>query len=297
MKKMMEATEYANPGQTPVLAADSPIYRALKKLQRLYPDEVGEKKLVLFLGLLHFEMMKQEVGGKLMGGSGWAQMFAEAGIFTPGVCNSLTGGKYVKRTREAYEITLIWNEIQKDFAYSDYCNSQPAPHSSKEEWLQKLVNECPTIHYWNTIENFLLNYFRLIRGQRSGDWPLTLSSIDNDLGWIFAFDRNSYSRLTPTFLLDMSKLPDLHPDVHQAFMSGLFGVQRSNKKFSVMSLDQSHEHSIKYVKEDGGSRGNYQDKFEKEMLEVSRPEILRAVHEFEEVLGKFWRTILLYQFF
>ena len=86
-------------------------------------------------------------------------------------------------------------------------------------------------------------------------------------------------------------------DVHQAFMSGLFGVQRSNKKFSVMSLDQSHEHSIKYVKEDGGSRGNYQDKFKKEMLEISRTEIIRAVHEFEEVLGKFWRTILLFKFF
>ena len=43
MKQMMKATEYANPGQTPVLVSDSPIYQALKKLQWLYPDEVGEK--------------------------------------------------------------------------------------------------------------------------------------------------------------------------------------------------------------------------------------------------------------
>ena len=40
-------------------------------------------------------------------------------------------------------------------------------------------------------------------------------------------------------------------------------------------------YSIKDVKEDGGSRGNYQDKSEKEMFEI-----IRAVHEFEEVLGK-----------
>ena len=82
MKQMMKATEYANPGQTPVLVSDSPIYQALKKLQWLYPDEVGEKRLVLFMGLLHYKMMKQECGRKLMGGSGWDEMFVKSGIFT-----------------------------------------------------------------------------------------------------------------------------------------------------------------------------------------------------------------------
>ena len=71
MKMMMKATEHANPGQIPVLVADSPIYTILKKLQWLYPDEVGESKNVIFLGMLHLEMAVQECGGKLMGGSGW----------------------------------------------------------------------------------------------------------------------------------------------------------------------------------------------------------------------------------
>ena len=137
---------------------------------------MGERILVIFLGLLHYEMMKQEVGGKLLGGSGWEEMFAEAGVFTPGVCNSLTGGKYVKRTRSAYEMTLIWIEIMKEKAYIEYCSNQPGPHSSKEDWLKKLDAECPSINYWNTIQNFLMNYFKLIRGQRFGNWSLTLSS-------------------------------------------------------------------------------------------------------------------------
>jgi len=42
----------------------------------------------------------------------------------------------------------------------------------------------------------------------------------------------------------MAELPQHHPEVYAGFM-----VQRSEKKFSLMGLDQSQQHSIKLLKE------------------------------------------------
>ena len=285
MLMMAEAIEYLNPGQTPVIEGDGPLYNIMKKLQLMYPDEVGETKIVSFIGLLHMEMCDQECGGKLMGGSGWEDIFSISGVFTPGVCNSLLGGKHVKRTRYSYELTLLWLSIMKERAWEENVKAV-GPHLPRYEWEKRLDDLCPTINYWNIVQEFLMSYFKFVRAQRIGDWILTLSTIYYFLGWIFGLDRGLYSRIIPWFLRDMALLPETHPEVHDAFMEGLFGVQRSHSKFSMMALDQSHEHSVKLAKEDGGNRGLYYEPEEKEMIEVSRPEVLRVIHEFENAMGE-----------
>ena len=93
-------------------------------------------------------------------------------------------------------------------------------------------------------------------------------------------------RMTPWFHRHMTMLPEKHPEVHEVFMEGLFVVQRSSTKFSLMELDQSQEHSVQLVKSDGGSRGVYYDQEEKEMLEISRPEVLRVINKSEYAIGE-----------
>ena len=80
-----------------------------------------------------------------------------------------------------------------------------------------------------------------------GNWPLTLNACDDLCPWFFAFGHTNYAHWTPVFLKDVACLPDTHPSVHEAFMEGKFVVQRSDKKFSLMALDQSQEHSIKFL--------------------------------------------------
>ena len=82
------------------------------------------------------------------------------------------------------------------------------------------------------------------------------------------------------FLRDVAQLPTLHPDVQDNFMKGHFVVQRSDKKFSIMGLNQSQEHSIRMPKEDGGPKGLYNKVEEKMVIELSRAEVLRVVEEF-----------------
>ena len=253
-----------------------------KKCQLKYPDEVGESKMVCVMGFLHIEMASQECGGKLLVGSGWERMFILAKVFTPGVATSLLGGKHVKRTRYAYQLTLAFIHVLRITAYKDYCQENYGPNESIEMWEERLAEKAPTISYWRMVEGYLLNICRFVRGQRLGDWQLTLNALTNLCPWFFVFGHTNYARWIPVFLRDMARLPDGHPSVHEAFVEGKFVVQRSKKKFSLMALDQSQEHSIKLLKEDSGTKGLYGQKDEKEIIELSKPEVLRVIEEFED---------------
>ena len=69
-----KATDFINPGQVPVIVGDCPLYAQQKKCQWKFPDEVGETKMVCFMGFLHIEMASQQCGGKLLAGSSWERM-------------------------------------------------------------------------------------------------------------------------------------------------------------------------------------------------------------------------------
>ena len=203
-------------------------------------------------------------------------------IFTPGISASLLGGKHVKMTRNAYLISLVWMELLRQRAYDTYCQSV-GPHEPLNKWEQRIYDMSPTAFYWgHIVRNFLLTYFSFIRNQRQGNWLGTLESIEMLCPYFFALGHTNYSRWVPMFLRDMAQLPTLHPDVHDNFMKGHFVVHRSDKKFSLMGLDQSQEHSIRMLKEDGGPKGLYNQVKENMVIELSRAEVLRVVEEFED---------------
>ena len=94
----------------------------------------------------------------------------------------------------------------------------------------------------------------------------------------------NYARWMPVFLKDMACLPETHPSVHEGFMEGKFVVQRSDKKFSLMALDQSQEHSIKFLKDNSEAKGLYGQPEAKEVIALSKPEVLRVIDEFENAV-------------
>ena len=94
----------------------------------------------------------------------------------------------------------------------------------------------------------------------------------------------NHARWMPVFLKDMACLRETHPSVHEGFMEGKFVVQRSNKKFSLMALDQSQELSIKFLKENSEAKGLYGQPQEKEVIALSKPEVLRVTDEFKNAV-------------
>ena len=121
--------------------------------------------------------------------------------------------------------------------------------------------------YWGKIlRNFLLPNCCFIRNQRLGNWP---GKLDDLCPYFFALGHINYSRWVHVFLRDMTQPPHRHPDVHAKFMEGHFVVQRSDKKLSLMGLDQSQEHSIKLLKEDSGPKSLYSHAEDKAVIELS----------------------------
>ena len=103
MKHSMEVaiavTRKLNPGQTPVLTLDQPLYALAKQLQWQHPEDLGEDKFVVMAGGLHIEMAIITTIGTLLEMSGWCEAVSTAGITTPGRAQSLTGSKHVKNAR------------------------------------------------------------------------------------------------------------------------------------------------------------------------------------------------------
>ena len=255
--RVKKVTSFVNPGQIPVIVGDCNLYGIQKKYQWRYPQEVGESEMVCMMGFLHIEMASQECGGSLLAGSGWDRMFTQAKIFTPGVSASLLGGKHVKLTRYAYQLTLAWLHMLKLQAYAEHCQLVWGPHETMEMWEKLLVSNAPTFGYWKIVKDYLLINSSFVRGQRAVDWPLTLNACYNLCPWFFTFGHTNYARWMPVSLKDMACLPEAHPDVHKAFMDGKFVVQRDNKKLSLMSLDQNQEDSFKLQKDTAGAKGLY----------------------------------------
>ncbi len=176
-------------------------------------------------------MASQEFGERLLAGSGWKRVFSTATVFTPGVAISLLGGKHVKRTYYAYQFTLTWLNTLKMQAYDEYGHDGYGSHEPIKLWERGLISShnllldhSARLHAYTC---YILCHF--VRGQRTGDWPSTLKSIE-EICPFFAFGQTNYAWWTPVFLKDMPRLPQIHPTVHEAFMEGKFVVQCYDKK-------------------------------------------------------------------
>ena len=76
--------EHVNPGRTPVVTLDQPLFALVKQIQWKWPDKYGEDKMVVMFGGLHIQMAALKTLGNWLRGSGWVQ----AEIATPGTANS-----------------------------------------------------------------------------------------------------------------------------------------------------------------------------------------------------------------
>ncbi len=105
--------------------------------------------------------------------SGWKRMFSTATVFTPGVAISLLGGKHVKRTCYAYQLTLTWLNTctLKMQAYDEYRHDGYGPQEPiklRERGLisshNLLLDHSTRLHAYTC---YILYHF--VRGQQTGD--------------------------------------------------------------------------------------------------------------------------------
>ena len=79
----------------------------------------------------------------------------------------------------------------------------------------------------------------------------------------------------------MILLEESHPVVFAEFMSGNFVVQKTQRNFSSIPIDHTHEQNNKCVKGDRGAIGLTENTSELLRWMVSGPEIARVINEFQ----------------
>ena len=105
MDVMKKAMEHLNPGQTPAVTFDQPLFALAKQIQWKWPESYSEDQIVVMFGKLHIEMAALRTLGNWLQGSGWVQALAQAKIATAGTAESFLRASHVLRTRRAHQVT------------------------------------------------------------------------------------------------------------------------------------------------------------------------------------------------
>ena len=97
-------------------------------------------------------------------------------------------------------------------------------------------------------------------------------------------DKTTYARWIPVHIKDMVNLQEIHPNVARHFSECHFTVQKTNRAFSAMAIDEAYEQNNEIVKGNGGAIGLIQNASPLRRWMVARPEISRAVNNFDDLL-------------
>ena len=164
-----------NPGQTPVIAADQPIYAVAKQIQWHRLDQYDEEKLVMMFGGLHIEMAAPKSIGTLLRDSGWTGALTDAGIASTGTAESFLTASSITRTRQMHQITACCLHKLMKITYSDYCTETAVSYDGVqrfEAWCDSRKQQSPQFQFWYLVLSMELEILSLIRSFREANFDL-----------------------------------------------------------------------------------------------------------------------------
>ena len=280
------AVHKINPGQTPVMACDQPLYALAKIIQWNFPGLYGESQFVVMLGGLHIEMAALKALGRCLTGSGWVETLTDAGLSTPGTAESFLTAAHVRRCRHFHEVTAASLYILQHRAYVSYKALRSdvdadATEMSFEDWCTHQMAKQPQFAFWSLILQFEIAVLLFVRSVRTGNFQLYIESLTNMAPWFFALDRTHYARWVPVHIRDMTQLSHINASVLSEFMAGKFTVNKTGRAFSSIAIDQAHEQLNAAVKGDGGIIGLTENETALRRWLIAGPEIARLLDDFE----------------
>ena len=283
MTVVKQAVQFLNPGQTPVLACDQPLFALAKEIQWKWPESFGEDQMVIMLGGLHIEMTCLKTIGTWLDGSGWVQALVTAEVTTAGRADALLQASHVTRTRYAHQVTAACLFQLKQLAYRQYVETRGDTDQTEfSVWCKEREMESPQFKYWSITLEFELLILIFVRSIRESNFALYIASLREIVPWFFALDRTNYSRWLSVHIKDMLELQEKHPALLQSFVDGKFTVTKTSHAFSAISLDQAHEQNNALVKGEGGAVGLTESPSALLRWMVAGPEIARVVQEFQD---------------
>ena len=272
-----------NPGQTPVIAMDQPLFAVAKQIQWHWPEHYGEKYFVIMFGGLHIEMDFMKAIGSWLCDSGWTIALTDAGVASPGSAESFLKASKITRTRRAHQVTACSLHILLHRAYESYIDNleEGSVVLSFQSWCDQQCATIPQFQFWHIALELELLLLTFVRSIRQANFDLYCDALSKMAPWFFSMNCTNYARWIPIHLRDKFALKDNAPDVALEFRKGNFTVSKTTCRFSAMAIDQAHEQNNALVKGDGGAVGLTENPNALRRWMVSGPEIARVISEFE----------------
>ena len=104
MKVLKRTTEYLNPGPTPVLTVDQPLYALAKKIQWEIGGDLAEDRFVVMVAPFHTEDKSLKVVGQWLEESGWLSTPVQPGVATSGRAEGIKKGSHNTCTQYAHQV-------------------------------------------------------------------------------------------------------------------------------------------------------------------------------------------------
>ena len=81
-----------------------------------------------------------------------------------------------------------------------------------------------------------------------------VSSLKQVVKWYYACDHYHYARWVTVHLYNLVNSPTTSPYLYKCFSDTYFNFQKSNKKFSLMRINQAHEQNNAAIMGMGGAK-------------------------------------------
>jgi hypothetical protein len=214
MSVIEKATSITNPGQTPVITCDQPLFKLMKEIQWTWPDSFGEDRFVVILGGLHIKMSLLKCLGNLLENTGWTAALEEGQIASPGTAESFLKVAHVKKTLHAHHVTACALYALREEAYKEFSESG-IECKSMEDWCSSQAENHPQFLFWNLILRTELDIFAWDKAVHEGDFEKYVCTLQN-LQWLYhALDHQNYARCVAVHLRDMLTLKNDHPYLYE----------------------------------------------------------------------------------
>ena len=158
----------------------------------------------------------------------------------------------------------------------------------REKLLEKktsLSEESKTAELW-------IQYLKMVdilqtfwKAERTGNWLLHLSVVQEMLPYLAAAGRNLYTKSAYLYLQSMNNLNNTNPTVYDSFVAGNHVVRRSNRAWAGLSSDLTIEQTLMQgAKSTGGlTRGRGITEFQRAKWVLSMPACTEMSNAMQEV--------------
>ena len=224
MEIAKKTTQLLNPLQITCGGCDQPVFKITKDLQWRFPELFGQDKYFCIFGSLHIEKS----------------------ILI--LCSSLIEGSGLNKIMNSCGLSIVGTDSLVTVNHDESGDKEPVM-----EWLKDQCDKSEMCHYWYLILDLMLNLLIFVRSIREGNFSLYVSSLKQVVKWYFALGHYHYARWVTVHLYDLINLPSTSPYLYKCFSDGYFAFQKTNRKFSLMGIDQAHEQNNVVIKGMGGA--------------------------------------------